>query len=394
MTQFEKNLINKLLDKYENSKLSKGGTINNRKIKLTTKDDVLRSYNGYDSFKYANDNDLIIRKLEESGYIFAYFENDSFKSLELNIKKIDELYEYIGRDKPSEELSKVKEVLSNYKFNNFLDNFLVYIKTFIEEKYDYPKSYFNDAKQLQLLLETFKNMFLLNSEMKKRDFSVKYLGDSKLFESIQGKIIKIIRNFDNNEYDNDDDVLAEYNIIKNSSYALVKNNLILSINKSIINLNDLGFELSLSDEMIDSLIINDCNVTKVITVENLTTFYGLDDKDAVIIYLAGFHNHTKQKLLLKIYDKFPEANYYHFSDIDAGGFLIYNNLKNKTQIPFKPYRMDINELVNNKDSLKCLTENDRKRLEKMLTEKDFEVFYNTINYMLENNVKLEQEILD
>ena len=394
MTQFEKNLINKLLDKYENSKLSKGGTINNRKIKLTTKDDVLRSYNGYDSFKYANDNDLIIRKLEESGYIFAYFENDSFKSLELNIKKIDELYEYIGRAKPSEELSKVKEVLSNYKFNNFLDNFLVYIKTFIEEKYDYPKSYFNDAKQLQLLLETFKNMFLLNSEMKKRDFSVKYLGDSKLFESIQGKIIKIIRNFDNNEYDNDDDVLAEYNIIKNSSYALVKNNLILSINKSIINLNDLGFELSLSDEMIDSLIINDCNVTKVITVENLTTFYGLDDKDAVIIYLAGFHNHTKQKLLLKIYDKFPEANYYHFSDIDAGGFLIYNNLKNKTQIPFKPYRMDINELVNNKDSLKCLTENDRKRLEKMLTEKDFEVFYNTINYMLENNVKLEQEILD
>jgi hypothetical protein len=243
MTQFEKNLINKLLDKYENSKLSKGGTINNRKIKLTTKDDVLNSYNGYDSFKYANDNDLIIRKLEELGYIFAYFENDSFKSLELNVKKIDELYEYIGRDKPSEELSKVKEVLPNYKFNNFLDNFLDYITTYIEEKYDYPKSFFNDARQLQLLLETFKNMFLLNSEMKKRDFSVKYLGDSKLFESIQGKIIKIIKNFDSNEYDNDDDVLAEYNIIKNSSYALVKNNLILSINKSIINLNDLGFEL-------------------------------------------------------------------------------------------------------------------------------------------------------
>lgn len=394
MTQFEKNLINKLLDKYEKSKLSKGGTINNRKIKLTTKDDVLSSYNGYDSFKYANDNDLIIRKLEELGYIFAYFENDSFKSLELNVEKIDELYEYIGRDKPSEELSKVKEVLSNYKFNNFLDNFLDYIKTFIEEKYDYPKSYFNDAKQLQLLLETFKNMFLLNSEMKKRDFSVKYLGDSKLFESIQGKIIKIIKNFDSYEYDNDDDVLAEYNIIKNSSYALVKNNLILSINKSIINLNDLGFELSLSDEMIDSLIINDCNVTKVITVENLTTFYGLDDKDAVIIYLAGFHNHTKQKLLSKIYKKFPNALYYHFSDIDAGGFLIFNNLKNKTHIPFVPYRMDKNELKNNINLLKPLTDNDKKRLGKMLQEEDFSIFHETIHYMLDNNIKLEQELLD
>lgn len=152
--------------------------------------------------------------------------------------------------------------------------------------------------------------------------------------------------------------------------------------------------MSLSDEMIKSLILLDSNVTKVITVENLTSFYSLNDKDAVIIYLAGFHNHTKHDLLLKIYNKFPNAEYLHFSDIDAGGFLIFNNLVEKTMIPFKPYRMGIEELQGNLDKAKKLTENDKRRLNKMLMDERFVLFFNVIKFMLESNVKLEQEVLD
>ena len=239
----------------------------------------------------------------------------------------------------------------------------------------------------------FEKMFLLTEETKKRDFSAKYLGDSKLFESIQGRIIKIIKDFDGNNYASDDDVLSEYNIVKNSSYALVKNNLVLKINNSVINLNDFGYEISLSDEMIKSLCILDSNVYKVITVENLTSFYKLNDPDSVIIYLGGFHNHTKQSLLMKLYEKYPKAQYFHFSDIDAGGFLIFNNLVLKTGIPFIPYRMSVNELKQN-HNLKQLTENDKKRLKGLLLDSRFDLFKDVIEYMLDNNVKLEQEILD
>lgn len=56
--------------------------------------------------------------------------------------------------------------------------------------------------------------------------------------------------------------------------------------------------------------------------------------------------------------------------------------------------MSVKELVDNKDSLKRLTENDRKRLTKMKNDCRFELFKDTIEYMLANNVKLEQEILD
>ncbi len=391
---FEKNILNKLLDKYEKSKLSKGGTAINRSIKLTTKDDVLSSYTSFDSYKYSDDNDAVIKKLESQGFIKAEFNNDTFKSLTLNLDNVDDVYDYLNRSKPLDELAKIRMVLSKYYFDNFMGLFLDYVETYLNEKYDYPKIYFNNADQLDLLLNIFDKLLGLTEEIKKRDFSVRYLGDSKIFESVQGKVVKILKDFDGNDYDSDEDVLASYNIVKNSSYAMVKNNLVLKINNSIIDLNDLGYELSLSDEMIKNVILLDSQVSKVITVENLTTFYSLNDSDTVIIYLAGFHNHTKQSLLLKIYEKYPNAEYLHFSDIDAGGFLIFNNLIEKTGIPFKPFRMNVEELKSNLSNLKHLTDNDVKRLNKMMSDARFNIFHEVISYMLENDVKLEQELLD
>lgn len=394
MNAFEKNLLNKLLDKYESSKLSKGGTTVSRSIKLTTKDDVLSSYAASDSYKYADENDAIIKRLEAKGFIKAKWNYDTFKSLTLNIDNVDSLYDYLNRDKPADELNRIKEVLSQYEFDGFINDFIDYVSNYIKTKYDYPKSYFVDSKQLKLLLDIFTQLFKLEEDMKKRDFSVKYLGDSKLFESVQGKIIKIIKDFDTNTYDSDEEVLAAYNIVKNTSYAILKNRLIFKLNDCVIDLDKLGFEYSLSDEMIRSFEIINSNVTKVITVENLTSFYSLDEKDAVIIYLAGFHNHTKQALLKKIYANYPNAEYLHFSDIDAGGFWIYQTLKEKTGIPFIPFRMNVKELIDNKDNLKKLTENDKKRLNKMLFDSRFDIFKETIEYMLVNTVKLEQEVLD
>ena len=394
MNAFEKNLLNKLLDKYESSKLSKGGTAVSRSIKLTTKDDVLSSYVGSDSYKYADENDLIIKKLVELGFIKAEWNYDSCKSLTLIIENIDSVYAYLNRAKPADELERIKAVLKKYSFDNFMIDFIEYVNNYVDTRYDYPKSYFTDSTQLDLLLKTFTELFKLEEDTKKRDFSVKYLGDSKVFESIQGKIIKIIKDFDSNEYGNDEEVLAAYNIVKNTSYAIIKNKLVFRLNDCLINLDDLGFEYSLSDEMINNLIIITSNINKVITVENLTSFYAISDKEALIIYLAGFHNHTKQNLLKLIYSVYPNAKYYHFSDIDAGGFWIYHTLKEKTDIPFVPYRMNIEELLGHKNHLKKLTDNDRKRLLKMVNDNRFSVFKETIEFMLANNVKLEQEVLD
>ncbi|MCR5517876.1 MAG: hypothetical protein K6F17_04825 [Lachnospiraceae bacterium] len=41
--------------------------------------------------------------------------------------------------------------------------------------------------------------------------------------------------------------------------------------------------------------------SKVITIENLTTFNTYEDEDALIIYLGGYHNSIRRKLICKIF---------------------------------------------------------------------------------------------
>ena len=48
-----------------------------------------------------------------------------------------------------------------------------------------------------------------------------------------------------------------------------------------------------------------------------------------MIYLGGYHNSVRRKLLELLYQDFPKAEYLHFGDIDVGGFEIYRDLLQK-----------------------------------------------------------------
>ena len=91
-----------------------------------------------------------------------------------------------------------------------------------------------------------------------------------------------------------------------------------------------------------------------------------------------------------VYETIPDAKYYHFGDIDAGGFAILLDLRKKTGIPFMSYHMDVDTLKQYRQYGKCLTETDRKRLAQISKEEEFREI---IGFMLEENIKLEQECI-
>ena len=86
----------------------------------------------------------------------------------------------------------------------------------------------------------------------------------------------------------------------------------------------------------------------------------------------------------------PQAAYRHFGDVDAGGFEIYRDLREKTGIPFRMYRMDLATLQTYEQYGRPLTENDRIRLQKMRGREELR---EVIDYMLAHDVKLEQECI-
>ena len=89
----------------------------------------------------------------------------------------------------------------------------------------------------------------------------------------------------------------------------------------------------------------------------------------------------------------PTLTFYHFGDIDAGGFYILNHLKEKTGINFIPFKMNEEILLNNLSLAKELTKNDIRRLNIMKDDRKFNEFKELIEVMLKENKKLEQEAL-
>lgn len=227
-----------------------------------------------------------------------------------------------------------------------------------------------------------------------RNFSVRNFTDSKLLQRNETKILCIFQEFSGEEYERIDDVYAEHGIVKNPLFAYLRYGMSFSINSQIIDLDALNDDFSMTDKEIGETKILSISKKKVITIENLTTYYYYPGKDAIVIYLAGYHNSIKRELLKKIHDFNPSLPFYHVGDIDWGGFNILLDLRRKTGIDVQPLMMGIPELERYVTECKHHSENDRKRLGLMLKEEEAKEFRETIRYMLEHDVKLEQENLD
>ena len=86
----------------------------------------------------------------------------------------------------------------------------------------------------------------------------------------------------------------------------------------------------------------------------------------------------------------PDKRWFHFGDIDPDGFYILENLRRKTGIPFEPLYMSIDELKKYKKYCKSLEVNDLKKANSLIESGHYT---KEMQYMLDNNIKLEQEVI-
>ena len=131
------------------------------------------------------------------------------------------------------------------------------------------------------------------------------------------------------------------------------------------------------------------NSQRVITVENLTTYHDTETAEGMVVYLGGFHNEVRRRFLQAVYRQNSGATYFHKGDIDVYGFLILQDLKERTGIPFYSLEMDVETLRKYYQMGYCkeLDENDRK----MMSSKKLDDYRDVLMFMEEHNCKMEQE---
>lgn len=399
MVQYDKKILNTLLDSYENSLLSKGENKVKIHIAFLFSKKTIPEYFDVSSLAY-EDIHAEMKELERKGYIHIVWKknNHIVQKILLNDLVVEDIYCYVKRTPKAineHNTIQILEEMQKHYHTPLCTDFLKYLIHRIT-KGETVKEYI-DIKTPDKTRQLIKAIMVIEQNQREfyiREFSIKYLKDSKVLEGLLPLIGKVFRQF-SNEFQEMDiyAILAEYSIYNTPNYVYIKGSSgELRFHHSIIELSSLkqGFGIS-GEDLVSMKMEHLTHIKRIITIENLTTFFRWSEEDSIIIYLGGYHNSSRRKLLQVIYEQLPNAQYLHFGDIDVGGYEIYEDLCRKTDIPFQTYYMDLDTLKTYEKYAKTLTQNDKKRITALLTKHSDYSYMDVLKYMLNKNIKLEQE---
>lgn len=399
----QKLVLELLLDKYENSK---SYTRENR-VTQTFAISPVQAMELYDS-DFA-DVDLIrdfenqMANLERRNLIFIKRNRGVIEKLIANQERWDEYYEILQRIDKHTLQKKQLELYQRYLGTNEL------LDRFCQEQIDRlntNKKAIYAMEEAEHILELCRFILENQQDILERELSIAVLGDSKLWEKkYRSKVCGLLRKYGNldelllgmidsesveDKREIEKIILAECSVYSNPSYVYFKGDAVLEFKdgqKIKINIHTpMAFSTSTLAN-IQAIQILD---KKVMTIENLTSFNRMEKESTFLIFLSGYHNSVKQKLIRKIYDMNPTLEWYHFGDIDPDGFYIIEHLKRGTGINFKPIYMDINFLEKYKGYAKKMTNRDIQKANTMLQNGKYS---DIMAYMLNTELKLEQEII-
>ena len=397
----QKQILEKLLHKYESSKTYKGENAVRQSFSILPADVYPKYDNDFEDPNSIEDFENELKILESEKLIVTEIRNRHIAKITANTT--DDIW------------PKIRNILGVKERKLQQQEELDFYKRFLSKDpviADFCKTQINRIeadKKAACSLEESANIIKIldyilsdHSEILERELSIEVLHDSKAWEkSYRTKVCKILHESNNFQEITDgleetkeiyDTILENLNVYKNPSYIYFKGKAkIKFVDGRILDVAQNKAMALPSTEISDIDEIEIYNKS-VMTIENLTSFNRVRGTDVFFLYLSGYHNRVKQILLKKIFDQNQSKNisYYHFGDIDPDGFYILDNLRKKTGIDFKPYCMDAENLEKFRDYAKTIESNDIKKAESLIAAGKY---VDVATRILKNKCKLEQEII-
>ena len=397
----QKQILEKLLRKYESSKTYKGENAVRQSFSILPTDVYPKYDNDFEDPNSIDDFEKELEVLESEKLIVREIRNRRVVKITANIT--DDIW------------PKIRSILGVKERKLQQQEELDFYKRFLSKDpiiADFCKTQINrieaDKKATYSLEESANIIKILDyilsdhSEILERELSIETLHDSKAWEkSYRTKVCKILSEsarFKDIASEADDSkeiydtILENLNVYKNPSYIYFKGKAkIKFVDGRILDVAQNKAMALPSTEISDIDEIEIYNKS-VMTIENLTSFNRVRGTDVFFLYLSGYHNSPKQHFLKKIFSQNQNKyiSYFHFGDIDPDGLYILENLRNKTGINFKPYCMNPECLNKYRNYAKPFESNDIKKAESLIASGKY---VDVATYMLDNKIKLEQEII-
>ncbi len=417
LSQLQRQELNRLLDKYENRKdYGKAEKSPRRTFLHMTQKEYPDYYHISDS-QFRLDYNAEMEHLAELGLVELFWkkfeEGECLEKIALNEDKVDVIYQILQRKPKVDQFRDMKQIFLDYQQEapEGLNTFYCSILDKLEHLEKLPAQV--NWEHLNQLAEFLNGLNRLaksegQEEIPRRQFSVELYGDTKRWEKLYEKrAVWVLRNYwsasdgegtDSLESLEEGELLSEFGVVENPLPVNVRGDLKFVTPSGEVDLSLFYPDVGLSPRMIQDMEITGLDVDAVVTIENLTSFYhyiSAAPRSHLVIYLGGYHNRMRRRILSKLweYNQRYDLNigFYHWGDIDLGGFRIFSHLKEKTQIPFKPLMMDENTYLKHLDLGHGFDDHYGKKLARLLKDEHYSEFHTLIRMMLEKKKIVEQE---
>lgn len=233
-------------------------------------------------------------------------------------------------------------------------------------------------------------------ELYVREASMLVYGDSKWFEdhnyeAICGILREALELSSEEELENEE-ILSHCHIQPAERGICIKGNWRLQWEQKTLELSGLQGGVTLSSHDVARLKRVLLDTPVLLTVENKTSFCRIEPEGCGVMYLGGFADREQIRFLKMAIRDNPQLSCRHFGDIDVGGFFIHRHLCRDVGADFLLYRMGVEELKDPRFAkcLKRLTDSDKNRMVQLEQDRRYAP---VLQYMKEQDVKLEQEIV-
>ena len=386
------------MDNYRKSKKDSGDNKNNRRTQVKP-EKLYKKYNANDGdFEEISKFNQAVERLSKLGFIHSVKEifGTQIQCVFLVDECIQEAEQYLaescGYVSKDMQIEKLRNLVDKYKnVSPICEKECARLLESIAER-KVPKN----IDELDDVLKAIAFIENNQEELYMREMSMKVYGDSKYFENVSLQpVCSMLRKYsklDFREGELHDEILLFYHIAREPQKLCIKGKMIINISGKEIDIS--GFSEGIEFQASDLINIQSVKLMapKFMTIENRTSYLRYNKDDVVVFYLGGYANRYQRDFIKMVYASNMDTCYFHFGDIDAGGFWIHHNLCEVTGVNFVLFSMSVDELEN-REFVSCLHElssNDRARLQELMKS---DVYEDVVQYMLCNNVKLEQEII-
>ena len=411
---YEKEILKRLLEKYEKSRAFTTGIFSKR-IALT----VIQESWIQERMERPDEKHLFLNSLNDlkrNGLIDysweKYEEGNLVDKIWLipDVRTIRICYDRLGRtpakEKADELHEMLEECLQKIDLESPLSHFLKICMEELEKKRRIQRFFTDDRKLNEDILKCLVYMEGNQEEQMERLMSTGLYGDSKYFEKhVKPKVLPILRCIKQEESEDvleDEDLLREKGIVRWPEILEFTGRLVVCLkDEEVIDYRTQKYGAYINSETVKQISeVRPDRIRRVMFIENKANYiwYVTHEKadNELVIYHGGCYSPLKGKWFQKIYagcqKQKEKVQYFHWSDIDVGGFRIFRRLQKNIVSELEPYKMDENTLEKYKDdAMEISSESYLRKLSELGQNLEYACFHGVISVMLKYHIRLEQE---